>query len=388
MKLGETFYRSKIAQVQEALAARGLDGLLCLHYANVFYLAGFFHYPNERPVAIFVPSRGEPTLFIPRLERDYVAEAGWAPVVEEYAEFPGLIHPVTWMCERLATRGLAGARLGYEQSASVDTLERLCSALPNTTWIAAGDIPGNLRLCKEPEEIALMARAGAYADWMISEGLRAVLSGERPSEITLEQTMVRGVIEKMQRELDPLIAVPGLAGALVCSGPRSAFPHGLPTARRIAPGENLILSVACFVGGYFAESERTFLLGDPSPEQIHRYETDRRAQETGTQALQDGARCSDANRLCLDVIRDAGLGEYIRHRQGHGIGLQNHEPPWVEDGDPTILLPGMAVSCEPGIYCPGQGGYRISDSVVVTTGGPRLLTHAARALNQIVLDIS
>ncbi len=388
MRLSESFYRRKTAQVQEELAARGLDGLLALHYANVFYLAGFFHYPNERPVAVFVPTQGEPVLFIPRLEIDYVQEAGWAPSVEWYEEFPGLLHPLEWMCERIAARGFGRARLGYEQSLSVDGQERLQRALPAAEWVKAGDLLTALRLVKEPEEIALMERAGAYSDWMVAEGVRLVQSGERPSEVTLEQTMVRGVIDKMQRELEPIVAVPGLAGALVCSGPRSAFPHGLPTGRRIAPGENLILSVACFVGGYFAESERTFLLGDPSPEQIHRYETDRRAQQTGTEALVPGARCSDANRLCLDVIRDAGLGEFIRHRQGHGIGLQNHEPPWVEDGDPTILQPGMAVSCEPGIYCPGQGGYRISDSIVVTATGPRTLTHAPRALDAIVLDVT
>lgn len=388
MRLTEAFYRKKIQQVQQTLVERGLDGLLVLHYANVFYLSGFFHYPNERPVAVFVPSTGDPTLFIPRLEVDYTQEAGWAPIVEDYAEFPGLVHPVEWICSRLEVRGLAGSRLGFEQSISVDTLRRLQTSLPGAEWVIAGDIPATLRLCKEPEEIALMERAGAYADWMLSEGIRAATSGERPSEITLEQTMVRGVIDKMQRELEPIIAVPGLAGALVCSGPRSAYPHGLPTARRIAPGENLILSVACFVGGYFAESERTFLLGDPSPDQIHRYETDRLAQQVGANALRVGTRCGDANRVCLDVIREAGLGECIRHRQGHGIGLQNHEPPWLEDGDTTVLQPGVAVSCEPGIYCLGQGGYRISDSIVVTTEGPRLLTHAARDLNQIVLDIS
>lgn len=387
MRLNEAFYRKKIQQVQQELDARGLDGLLTLYYANVFYLAGFFHYPNERPVAVFVPRTGEPTLFIPRLEIDYTEEAGWAPDVEWYEEFPGLVHPIEWMCQRLAARGYARARLGYEQSVSVDGQQRLLRALPAAEWVMAGDLLGSMRLVKEPEEIALMVRAGAYSDWMVCEGVRLVTSGERPSEVTIEQTMVRGVIDKMQRELDPMIAVPGLAGALVCSGPRSAFPHGLPTGRRIAQGENLILSVACFVGGYFAESERTFLLGDPSPEQIHRYETDMRAQATGTAALTVGTKCSDANRQCLDVIRAAGLGEFIRHRQGHGIGLQNHEPPWVEDGDHTILAAGMAVSCEPGIYCPGQGGYRISDSIVVTAQVPQSLTNAARDLNSIVLEL-
>ena len=100
-----------------------------------------------------------------------------------------------------------------------------------------------------------------------------------------------------------------------------------------------------------------------------------------------GARCSDVNRTCLDVIRAAGLGEFLRHRQGHGIGVQNHEPPWVDDGDDTLLVSGMAVSCEPGIYCPGQGGYRISDSVVVTDRGPERLTRYPRDLESIVLSI-
>lgn len=387
MRLTEPFYRRKVAQVQQELETRGLDGLLTLAYANVFYLAGFFHYPNERPVAVFVPRTGDPVLFLPRLEVDYVGEAGWAPQVEWYEEFPGLVHPVEWMCERIAARGLERARLGYEQSLSVDSLHRITRALPTVEWVAAGDLLGKMRLVKEAEEIALMAQAGKYSDWMVSEGVRLVTSGERLSEVTIEQTMVRGVIDKMQRELDPMIAVPGLAGALVCSGPRSAFPHGLPTGRRISLGENLILSVACFVGGYFAESERTFLLGDPSQEQLYRYETDRLAQQTGAEALVVGARCSEANRKCLDVIRMAGLGDFIRHRQGHGIGLQNHEPPWVEDGDQTVLEAGMAVSCEPGIYCPGQGGYRISDSIVVTPDGPFSLTHAPRDLNSIVLDV-
>jgi Xaa-Pro aminopeptidase len=387
MRLGEDFYRRKVKAVQEALEVKKLAGLVTFQYAEIYYLAGFFHYPTERPVALFIPRRGDPVLFIPRLELDYVREGGWAPEVESYFEYPGSTHPVDWICERLKTRGWDTAALGWEDSLSVGTRERLGRALPHVSWIPAGDIVSRLRLTKEPEEIALMRRAAQYADWMLEEGVRMVRTGERYSEIEIQQAMVSGVIKKMERELDPVVAVPGLAGALVCSGLRSAFPHGLPTSRRIGAGENLILSVACFVGGYFAESERTFILGEPTPQQRQRYETDRHAQEIGTQGLVPGARCADVNRRCLDVIRDAGLGEYLRHRQGHGIGLQNHEPPWIEDGDPTILQPGIAVSCEPGIYCPGQGGYRISDSVVVTTGGPEQLTQYPRDFGSIVISI-
>jgi Xaa-Pro dipeptidase len=387
MRLGEDFYRRKVRAVQETLELRGLAGLLTFQYAGIYYLVGFFHYPTERPVALFIPRRGDPVLFIPRLELDYVHEGAWVPDVESYFEFPGLTHPVDWVCERLKARGWDSAALGWEDSLSFSIRERLGRELPNVNWTQTGDIVSNLRLVKEPEEIALMKKAAHYADWMLEEGVRMVRTGERYSEIEIQQAMVSGVIKKMERELDPVIAVPGLAGALVCSGPRSAFPHGLPTSRRIGAGENLILSAACFVGGYFAESERTFFLGNPTSQQRQRYETDRRAQEIGTRGLVPSARCADVNRQCLNVIREDGLEEYLRHRQGHGIGLQNHEPPWIEDGDRTILEPGMAVSCEPGVYCPGQGGYRISDSVVVTASGPERLTQYPRDMESIVIPI-
>lgn len=387
MRLGIDFYKGKIRAVQQELERRGLDALLTLSYPEVYYLVGFFHFPTERPIGVFVPRRGEPILFLPRLEEDYVHEGGWAPDVESYFEYPGTTHPVDWMCERIAARGFAKARLGWEESVSVSTQERLLRALPHATWERAGDLVSNMRLVKDAAEIALMQKAANYADWMVEEGVRLVRSGGRPSETEIEQAIVGGVIRKMQAELEPIVAVPGLAGSLIISGPRSAFPHGLNTSRRIAPGENLVVRCACFVGGYFAESERTFLLGEPTAEQRQRYEVDRLAQEVGTQALVAGARCGDVNRTCLDVIREAGMGEFLKHRQGHGIGVQNHEPPWIEDGDDTILAPGMAVSCEPGIYRPGQGGYSVSDSVVVSENGPMRLTHFPRDLESIVISL-
>jgi Xaa-Pro dipeptidase len=387
MRLDEKFYRRKIAQVQETLERRALDGLFLLNHHQIYYLVGFFHYPTERPVALFIPRHGEPTLFVPKLEESYVHEGAWAPDVQVYFEFPGTVHPLDWMMESLGAHDFGSRRIGYESSLGVATFARLAKGLPDATWTDASDIVGGMRLVKEPAEIALMRKAAFYSDWMLGEGVRMVRSGTRYSEIEIEQAMVSGVITKMQRELDPVVAVPGLAGAIVCSGPRSAFPHGLPTSRRIAPGENLILSVACFVGGYFAESERTFILGNPSTEQQHRYETDRLAQEIGFQGLVAGARCGDINKRCLDSIRGSGLGEFILHRQGHGIGIQNHEPPWIEDGDNTILAPGMLVSCEPGIYCVGQGGYRISDSALVTENAPERLTQFPRDLESAVISI-
>jgi Xaa-Pro dipeptidase len=387
MRLKEPFYRRKIAAVQAALEERELDGLIIFNNHQIYYLVGFFHTPTERPIVLFVPRRGDPTLFVPKLEENYVHEGAWAPDVEVYFEYPGVVHPVDWMCERLGQRGFAAARLGFDGGLAVGTHARLARQMPHVEWREAGDIVAGLRLRKDPEEIELHRKASFFSDWMIEQGLELLRSGANPSEINLERHMAGRAIERMQAELETVVVVSMLAGALVNSGPRSAFPHGLPSSRRPGAGDNLILSVGCAVGGYFAESERTFLLGEPTAEQRRRYEAARNAQEIGFQALKPGARCCDANARCLQSIRDAGMGQFIMHREGHGIGIQNHEPPWIEDGDPTVLEPGMVVSCEPGIYCPGQGGYRISDTVLIGPDGPERLTKYSRDLDSIIIPL-
>jgi Xaa-Pro dipeptidase len=146
-----------------------------------------------------------------------------------------------------------------------------------------------------------------------------------------------------------------------------------------------MLSLGCAVGGRYVEGERTFILGEPSQEQVRCYETIRAAQQTGIDTLRPGLTCAEANGLCLQVIRDAGLGQFIQHRQGHGIGLGMHEPPWLEDGDDTVLEAGFVVSNEPGIYIPGHAGYRISDSMLVTDEGARPFTSYPKKLDDVVV---
>ena len=62
------------------------------------------------------------------------------------------------------------------------------------------------------------------------------------------------------------------------------------------------------------------------------------------------------------------------HRIGHGLGLGNHEAPWLSEGSEDCLSKNMVISIEPGIYLPEIGGVRHSDTVLVTGDGHELLT--------------
>mgnify|MGYP000235836296 CR=1 FL=1 len=87
-----------------------------------------------------------------------------------------------------------------------------------------------------------------------------------------------------------------------------------------------------------------------------------------------GTPCEEVDRVGRTIIADAGYGEYFVHRTGHGIGLEEHEDPYIVEGNGLPLEAGHAFSVEPGIYIPGWGGIRIEDDVVVTEDAPQVLT--------------
>ena len=83
------------------------------------------------------------------------------------------------------------------------------------------------------------------------------------------------------------------------------------------------------------------------------------------------------------VLRDAGFGDYILHRTGHGLGLDVHEAPWITRGNEATLQPGMVFTIEPGLYKADVLGVRVEDNVVVTEDGIESLTTIARELRII-----
>ena len=93
-----------------------------------------------------------------------------------------------------------------------------------------------------------------------------------------------------------------------------------------------------------------------------------------------GTPCEDVDGVARRVIDDGGYGANFVHRTGHGIGLEEHEHPYLVGGNCEPLVPGHAFSVEPGIYVPGRWGARIEDIVVVTESGPDALNTVDHSL--------
>lgn len=377
MKLTTEWYQRKTHQIQEKMEQEGLDGLLLLDPYNIFYATGFFHQSTERPLGCYIPGNGDPTFYVPLLELD-MAEATWVKNVKNYFDFPGVVPALEWM-----VRNLPAKRLGIDQLKVREW--NLVSQVRND--IKLTDLVYTMRLVKDPEEIALLDKAGVYADLMVENARTAIINGL--CEMDAFNYARDKTVEQMQKDLSELVFVnAGLVNGAVLYGEHSAFPHGLMTERKPRSGDVIECGFGALVSTYESESEHTFIYGEPDKQTLSYFEAMYGAWKAGMEAAKPGVRCCDVNEAALRVIRDAGYEQFLRHRMGHGKGLQEHEAPWVEAGDQTVLLPGMIISDEPGLYVPGYGGFRHSDTLVITETGCRRLTHYPRELEHCLIPAS
>lgn len=379
-------YRSRVVRLQQNLEAHDLDLLLTLRAADVSYLTGFFFAQTERPAGIAVPRKGEPVLLLPLLDIDQAAAECWVEDVRTYPEFPGLHPPIAWMGEQLASIapqgriGVAGGPLAGGDQAL------LAAGLPQATLLPAPDLLGALRQVKEPEELAAIRAAAHYADRCQEVGVELLRGRQADTEYELLVAIQARVQAEMVRERRDLAAARGLVSGAVVSGPKTAFPHGFTAQRRLRSGEAVMLSFGTTVDGYRAENTRTYWLGAM---ELRATELDRavaQAQAAGRAMVAPGVPCCDVDLAATERLQAGGFGSLLRHRIGHGIGLEGHESPWLEAGDPTPLAPGMVVSVEPGLYQAGYAGFLIADTVLVTAEGSASLTRSPRAAAETAID--
>lgn len=363
-------YEQRIARVQGLMNSSGCELLVLFPSANMLYLSGFYDEPGERLLFLLVPREGEPLFLAPALYADQIRQSS---PVQDIRIWKDSDDPMALLKPALAELGSNEADVLVDDTMWAMFLLLLRAALPQAAFSPASQVMVPLRMRKTPDELHHMAKAGAIADEAFEEIVELRVTGltELQLAAALEEAMRRRGAEKIAFE------------TLVASGPNSALPHYRAGQRRIEPGDVIILDFGCRVHGYCSDITRTVVCKKPSREVEEVYEIVKEAQERAVRAVRPGVAAGDLDRAARAQIARAGYGERFIHRTGHGIGLEVHEAPYINEGNRLEVEEGMTFSLEPGIYLPARFGIRIEDIVAVTETGATRLNHCTHELQVV-----
>jgi Xaa-Pro dipeptidase len=241
-----------------------------------------------------------------------------------------------------------------------------------------------LRVVKSEAEIAMIRRAAQYADFAVERLLAASYFGASVAEGFAETRTVTGQIIRNVDDWEPLTTKVTMA---TWAAPQSAMPHSIPELNaRLHDGAHVALALTR-VNGYAAESERTYFTAPPNKEARRAFAAMLEARRVAFDMIRPGVASAEIDTAVNEYLRGEGyVGEDLRlHRTGHGLGLGNHERPWISQGSMEQLAENMVISIEPGIYLPGVGGFRHSDTVRVTSTGYESLTRYPTDLSHLMI---
>ena len=253
---------------------------------------------------------------------------------------------------------------------TVRGFESMKEKMPGITFDGLKNAPEKVREVKDEGEITLIEQACEIScrafDWLLGE-LRPGMT-EKQAQLKLDYKMMELGAQKLAFD------------TIVASGENGSLPHAIPGERVFQKGDMITFDFGAKKGGYCADMTRTVALGEPGTEMRRIYDTVLRAQVTCEEALAPGKCCRDIDAIARDIIDGAGYAGRFGHGLGHSVGIDIHESPRLSPACSDILVPGVTMTVEPGIYVPGLGGVRIENTCVITADGGRTLVHAQKEL--------
>lgn len=368
---------TRLHKVQARMEEAGLDAFVTADVDNILWLTNFANFVHERPFILVIPAEGHPRFVVPRLELDHVGvrHVGALDLLP-YGEYPAP-KGQTW-ADRLADALPRSGHIGAD------------SRLPSIYFNVLGAQGRLSDLVEQAREVKSAYELGriAYGCRLKSEAHDRLLREAHPgmSQAAINATIGREVMARMVADNPSVNPYAVKIMTLIQNADVSHDPHNFTDLdMKMKEGGPHVTVFNSVLNGYGAEVERTFFL-NRVPEAAKRpFETMLEARRIVIEGMKPGRPLQEVDRASAEHFRKAGYGDNIIHRAGHGMGVTAHEGPYIADGDATIITPGMVFSIEPGIYLPGVGGFRFSDTMVVTDIGVQSLTWGPETLEDLTL---
>lgn len=354
MALADTRFSNRRRKLASTLAGQRIDGVVITHLTHVRYLTGFSGSNGglllRKDLSALMATDGRYTTQIADEVPDIEAVLGRDVGPHLLSQLDGEM------------------RVGYEADyVSVSQLKRMEEAAPEgVTLVPVSRVIEDIRLIKDHVELQKLEELAALANQALTELIEAgeVAAGRTERQVAADLEYRMRMLGSERVSFDTIVA----------SGENSAKPHHGADDRELRNGDLVTIDFGAHLRGFNSDCTRTFVIGEVSEFAQEIYDIVLRAQEAGVKASVPGASLVDVDAACRDIITEAGYGEYFVHSTGHGIGLDVHEGPSAAKTGKGELAEGMTLTIEPGIYVPGKGGVRIEDSLIITSGAPKIIT--------------
>lgn len=379
---------NRVHRMQAEMGRRGIDAAIIFKPENSFYLTGFNPIIYSHPVIAIVPAQGEPLMLVHALRDDHARSSAFVSDIRLYGAWSTKVTMgPNWLDalgEILGELGIAAGTIGIEEGfMPLERFAQISKKLGEAKFKDVSHFVEHIRLVKDPDEIANARIAACIADAGMDEAVATAANGSSERGIAIS---AMAAMNEHWASTYPDVEVcdfgsleGGAQNGLwtwVLIGNRMFFNCDNPTPRTPKRGEAMSIFIWSIANGIHAENERTVAYG-PLPD------ANRRAidaildiRESLTPMLKPGTGYSELFNATKSALQQAGYGDYIPGRIGHGIGLGAHEHPSLDAKSDVILEPGMLFTLEPNLRVPGVCATQISDTIVITDTGCEFLTRS------------
>ncbi len=386
-------YKWRIQRLSEMLNEYNLSGVVLFDRDYILYYTGFAFIPTERPIAFLLNAKIETGIFVPRLELEHAKSNALINRVEHYIEYPHVQRPEDLLKDTMDEMGIAndyGADqdgypwiFGYRGPSLTEltgkTPQKVTAFIEDQMMIKS---EAEIKLIKESVKWGNLAHTllQRYTQVGITE---TEVSMRASNEATLTMLDAIGPIYRAQ-SYTSRGASAGYRGQI---GRNAAIPHSLANNIAFRPGDVVVTGAGAAMWGYHSELERTMIIGKATDDQKYLFDHMVALQNLALETIQPGVPSAEVDRVIRVYYDKHALVPYWKHHVGHAIGIRYHEAPFLDIGDPTIIQPGMVFTVEPGLYAPELGGFRHSDTILVTPEGIEILTYYPRDLENLTIPV-
>jgi Xaa-Pro dipeptidase len=371
----------RLARVRAAMEITNLDYFVCVCPDNIFWLTNFANFIHERPFILVISRTDKLKFVVPKLELPHASKRIVGDIdLIDYFEFPAQ-QGLAWS-DKFKSLFAANKRIGIENSSPYF----IQTAIPG--HIVSSDILDRCRYIKSNYELSRIV----YASNIAVDKIDRIIKGAKPGQSVIGINGRANRLTLLQLLLDEpeLNALATHVGFVIQPPSLSDDPHNFTNLMNLnleEGGPNVAL-VNGVMNGYGTEIERTFFLGHVPEKAKRPYEIMMEARELAYRLCKPGESMHEVDLAVNSYLKKSGYGDGLLHRTGHSIGVTAHEGPFLAEGFHEEIKPGMLFTIEPGIYLSGIGGFRHSDTVLVTATDNKSLTPYPDSLEDMTLPVS